>query len=196
MRGTIGCFSEQDVLLCEQHILLPEVSANLRPAGGQLNFEVCLEQVDRLVLVWQARLVRQAACAQQDVAVLGAAMCVILGELLENAFKYRSGGGVQISTGLLPDTWICLVGSQLAAGEAPVLRRLLRRLLVQPSSHLLSTQAELNCLRPGHGQSKLGYLTLLHDYGVSLGWRLSSLSTELLWFEVMARLPLQRDASS
>jgi hypothetical protein len=114
----------------------------------------------------------------------------ILNELVENAVKFNQSGNINVSLGSGREGLICLVSNQITNASVPELREKLREITTGDPEKLLRRRAEENAEDEGREGSGLGYLSIINDYGVSLGWKLDSVSSSTVRIQTMARLPV------
>lgn len=124
-------------------------------------------------------------------AIIGA-VGFVLNELVENALKYGQHGDINVTVGLGREDIVCIVSNPIAKSAVPALRARLEELVQGDPGELLRRQVEANTTRDvKSAESGLGYLLLINDYGVHLGWELSPVSGNI--FSVMARIPLRNE---
>lgn len=107
-------------------------------------------------------------------------------ELVDNALRFNVEGTLTLRCGLMGQQCFCTVGNIVHNDIALALRAHLVALEVGNLGDLLRNQVESTI---GTSKSGLGYLTLLHDYGVRLGWAIEPYSSELVRLWVTAYLP-------
>lgn len=123
------------------------------------------ESASRVALFVDGWLKSSLQCRDLALADLSYAV----NELMENAVKYCAGGGIELSA-TFTDTSLILT-LRHAATPAHAARYLAHahELIKRDPFELLAESVERNALNPEHG-SGLGLLSLLNDYGASLGF--------------------------
>jgi hypothetical protein len=126
-------------------------------------------------------------------AEVSGAVSYVLNELVENAVKFNRSGDINITVGIGKEDLVCLVSNHIANGEVPPLREKLLELSREDPGELLRRQAEANAEDAEATGSGLGYLIIMSDYGVSLGWKLDPVSAQNTCIRTMARLPILKE---
>jgi len=121
------------------------------------------------------------------------AVSYILNELVENAVKFNQNGDINVTVGIGREDLVCLVSNQIMSSTVPKLREKLTELATEDPGELLRRQAEENAENADNEGSGLGYLIIMNDYGVSLGWKLDSVSPNTVCIKTMARLPILKE---
>lgn len=121
---------------------------------------------------------------------LSGAVGYILNELVENAVKFNQSGNINVTLGSGREGLICLVSNQITSASVPELREKLLEITRGDPEKLLRRRAEENAEDEGRAGSGLGYLSIINDHGVSLGWKLDSVSSSTVCIQTMARLPV------
>ena len=121
------------------------------------------------------------------------AVSYILNELVENAVKFNQNGDINVTVGIGREDLVCLVSNQIMSSTIPRLREKLTELATEDPGELLRRQAEENAENAESEGSGLGYLIIMNDYGVSLGWKLDSVSPSTVCIKTMARLPILKE---
>jgi hypothetical protein len=120
-------------------------------------------------------------------------VCFTLHELIENALKYRCGGELIISVGLTASAVVISISNEIVNLELNTLRTLLQKISAKDPGEGLRLQVEANA-NPQNGprtSAGIGYLTLLYDYKISLGWQLTASAVDTTRMTTMAHLPLR-----
>jgi hypothetical protein len=93
-------------------------------------------------------------------------------ELLENAAKFRApaAGDIVVEAGFAGSTFEVSVANFAAAETAARFQALVGELTARDPGEMLIERIEANAGDPAGGGSGLGFLTLMNDYGVRLGW--------------------------
>ena len=118
------------------------------------------------------------------------AVSYILNELVENAAKFNQSGNINVTLGSGSEELICLVSNQITSASVPELREKLLEITTGDPEELLRRRAEENAEDETREGSGLGYLSIINDYGVSLGWKLDSVTSSTVCIQTMARLPV------
>ena len=96
----------------------------------------------------------------------------LINELMENAVKFRKGGDVSVDVDYSGQALTFVVSNQMARESLERFQELLSEICDGDPGELLLAKIEQNALDPDRGhESGLGFLTLMNDYGVGLGWR-------------------------
>jgi hypothetical protein len=114
-------------------------------------------------------------------AEVKSAVSYIANELLENAMKYgveMSPFPISIQIHLSPDLIIFQLTNSIPAQQTEKFHTYIKTLLNSDPGELYITQLEKNALENNHGESGVGLLTMLNDYGAKLGWKFETLSQE------------------
>jgi len=98
----------------------------------------------------------------------------MINEILENAVKFRHGGDIEIRGSLEADTFEMQIVNRIDAPTASRFRALLSEILEREPGELLLERIEENAVDPGSSGSGLGLLTLMSDYGATMGWSFAS----------------------
>lgn len=120
-------------------------------------------------------------------AEAASAVNFVLNELLENALKYKEAGEITVNARIAADEVCCQVSHQIAPDAVAKLREELRRLDDGEPGELLRQQAEENA---GESGSRLGYLTILADYGARMSWQLETASPKTMRLTTQVRFPI------
>ncbi len=109
----------------------------------------------------------------------------ILNELIENTAKYSdaTNKGVEVAVSLGEKDILFEVSNHVSETRAESFLRLARGLLEGNTEELYVTQLEKNT-----DSSGLGYLTMINDYGVSLGFRVSGVGDGVFRVTVQATM--------
>lgn len=118
----------------------------------------------------------------------------VLNELTENAIKFRSKGDVLISSSIGPEEIGFMICNQIAASSVPAFQAILTEITSRDPGELLIERIEQNALNSGSKASGLGFLTIMNDYGVKLGWTFEDGDDkEHVALKTMARLVIRKD---
>ncbi len=123
------------------------------------------------------------------------AISYIANELLENAIKYhtdRSPESISISLFLYEDYIVFQSLNRVEPPSAEQFQAFIRDILTTVDLDTLFAQ-QLEKAATGNGESHMGFLTMICDYGVEFGWGFerSSQLPELVQVEVQAYLSLK-----
>ena len=94
----------------------------------------------------------------------------LVNELLENAVKFRHPGDISISTSIEDGRFEIKVSNLVSRETADRFRPLLEEITTRDPGELLIERIEANAEDASSSASGLGLLTLMSDYGASLGW--------------------------
>ena len=113
----------------------------------------------------------------------------VLNELIENTAKYSNAGDqtVRIRIWLLEEDIIFSLSNFVTAQLAESFARLAREILESNPEELYLKRLERNT-REQEGGSGLGYLTLINDYGIALGFKFEAAGPDLVQVTVQARM--------
>ena len=122
---------------------------------------------------------QQVECDKQ--AEVKSAVSYIANELLENAMKYgveMSPFPISIQIHLNPELIVFQLTNSILFDEAKQFQQHIETLLSCDPQELYIAQLEKNALEEEDGESGLGLLTMLNDYGAKLGWKFEALPQE------------------
>lgn len=128
-------------------------------------------------------------------AEISGTISFVLNELVENAVKFNEAGTITITVGMEREDLICLLSNNIPTDRVEPVRRTLLALTQDTPGELLVQRAETNAGDSGDGGSGLGYLIIMNDYGVSLGWKLDPISATSHSIKTMARIPILNERS-
>ena len=125
-------------------------------------------------------------------AVMEDSVRFISSELLGNAVKFGSGESFDIRVNLHmdQDELRFYVTNALSLQHIEGLKAFIQRLTTEDLNDIYMAQMERNA-QPGSTESRMGYLTMMLDYDVKLGWKFER-NGESNIVTVMARLPVIR----
>ena len=106
------------------------------------------------------------------------AVSYIANELLENGMKYstqRVSCPISIQIHLNPDLIIFQLTNSISVDRTRQFQTHIKTLLNSDPNELYITLLEQNALDENNQESGLGFLTMLNDYGVKLGWKFEPL---------------------
>ena len=118
----------------------------------------------------------------------------LINELMENAVKFRKGGDITVAVDQSDRTLTFVISNLAALEKIEPFQALLSEICQGDPGELLLEKIERNALDPENAQeSGLGFLTLMNDYGVGLGWRFapSPLDAEAHIVHTMARMQIE-----
>ncbi len=113
----------------------------------------------------------------------------VLNELIENTAKYSNAGDqtVSIRIWLLEEDIIFSLSNFVTARLGESFARLAREILESNPEELYLKRLERNT-QEQEGGSGLGYLTLINDYGIALGFKFEAAGPDLVQVTVQARM--------
>jgi len=109
---------------------------------------------------------------QRQIEVKGA-ICYIANELLENVMKFSYAGidcPVNLELYLYQSEFRFYASNAVARKEVEAFQATIQELLSEDLAELYMRRLEDNALAQD-GRSRLGLLTMLHDYGAQLAWK-------------------------
>jgi hypothetical protein len=110
------------------------------------------------------------------------AVSYIANELLENAMKYgveESFHPISIQIHLNPELIVFQLTNTIKEEQTQTLQAYIKNLINSDPNELYIAQLEKNALNDNEeGESGLGFLTMLNDYGAQLGWKFEVLPSE------------------
>ncbi len=121
------------------------------------------------------------------------AVSFIANELLENAMKFSYASDVHlvsIEMFLEKDSVFLYTLNSIDPASAGPFQAFLERLATEDPETLYVEQLEKNASDDTAQGSGLGFLTMLNDYGVTLGWRFDDALGEGLAVTTMVRIPI------
>jgi hypothetical protein len=114
-------------------------------------------------------------------AEIRGAISYIANELLENAMKYNnenSSSPISIQLHLHQDRIILKITNSIYSDNIENFQAYLQEILESDPEELYIRQLEKNAMEGTHSGGKLGYLTMLNDYGAKLGWKFQQVERE------------------
>lgn len=102
------------------------------------------------------------------------AVSYIANELLENAMKFNNdctNYPIGLSLHLQSDRLIFMITNSIASNTVQSFQHYLDKLTNSDTQEMLIAQLEENALEERGTSSRLGYLTMIEDYGAKLGWK-------------------------
>ena len=135
----------------------------------------------------------RAAAERQ--AELKSAISYVANELLENAMKFSyapSQHAIGLAMYLEAEAVSLYVTNSVDPHAVAAFQRTIERLLTEETDTLYMEQLMHNAESDGEGGSRMGYLTMLHDYGATLAWKFapSLQDPEVLTVTTMACLSI------
>lgn len=128
-------------------------------------------------------------------AEISGAIGFVLNELVENAVKFNETGDITVTVGIDREDLVCLISNSVPSSKVAAVKRTLLALTESDPNELLFQRAEANAEDSGDGASGLGYLIIMTDYGVSLGWKLDPVTPTSFSVKTMARIPILNERS-
>ena len=126
-------------------------------------------------------------------AELKSAVSYVANELLENAMKFSyapSQHAISITMYLEAEAVSLYVTNSIDPHAVVVFQQIIERLLTEDIDTLYMEQLMHNAESDSAESSSMGYLTMLHDYGVALAWKFAPAlrDPEVVTVTTMARL--------
>ena len=118
------------------------------------------------------------------------AVSYVANELLENAMKFSyspSHHSVSIEMFLESDVISLYATNSLDPQTLEPFQQYIQCLLTEDLNELYMAQLERNAANDHDGASRLGFLTILNDYGATLAWKFKSLSQDAVTVTTMVR---------
>jgi hypothetical protein len=114
------------------------------------------------------------------------------GELLGNAvkFNYHPEYLIDICLFLHHDELRIYVSNSVRQDDVKKFEALVRRIVTEDTNMLFLEQMERNAAEEGSGQSGIGILTMINDYGLKLSWKFSTDESGVVTVTTLARLPI------
>lgn len=109
------------------------------------------------------------------------AVSYIANELLENAMKFNDDNTnypIGLSLQLQSDRLIFRITNSVAVDSLKTFQSYLEKLTSVNTQEMLIAQLEHNALDDTGNSSRLGYLTMIEDYGAKLGWKFETVQEE------------------
>ncbi len=133
----------------------------------------------------------RAAAERQ--AELKSAVSYVANELLENAMKFSyaaSQHAISIAMYLEAEAVSLYVTNSVAPHAVAAFQQTIARLLTEDTDTLYMEQLTHNAESDNEDGSGMGYLTMLHDYGVALAWKFAPYpqDPDVVTVTTMARL--------
>lgn len=119
----------------------------------------------------------------------------VINELAENAIKFRSAGGIFLSSGFIKNEIVFLIKNHIHYDRVTKFQKLIEELVAaEDPGELLVKKIEENVMNNDNKVSGLGLLTLMSDYQVKLGWEFNHSEYEnSQTLYTMARLKIKKD---
>jgi hypothetical protein len=118
------------------------------------------------------------------------AVSYVANELLENALKFSytpSHHSVSIEMFLEADVIRLYATNSLDPRTLVPFQQYIQRLLLEDPDELYMAQLKRNAADDHDGASRLGFLTMLNDYGATLAWKFKALSQDVVTVTTMVR---------
>jgi hypothetical protein len=118
---------------------------------------------------------------QEHQAELKSAISYIANELLENSMKFndsRASAPIDIALHLRRDRIIFMITNSVAPEKLLSFQAYIQELIAADPAELYIRQLEKNAESEQLEASRLGYLTILNDYGAKLGWKFENYQQE------------------
>ena len=117
----------------------------------------------------------------------------VVNELVENAVKFSMGETVEVTVTIEGEELIALVSNQILAANVHGLREKFRGLVAGDPQEMLIARVEANANNPDAGVSGLGFLTMMADYGATIGWSFDAVADnpQNVLLRTMARLQMR-----
>lgn len=164
----------------------PTLEVTFHAGKLPLSWESCSEVAD-FVSRYAGLIVASAGAAGPALAETEATINYILNELVENGYKFSSGGDVDVRVEIRGPEMVLYVRNRLPTYQVPEARAAFRELLTENPQELFLRRIEENAAADSD-ESGLGFLTILNDYGAELAWRFDPPGdSEYTWLTTMAR---------
>jgi len=117
----------------------------------------------------------------------------IVNELVENAVKFSMGETVEVTVCIEGEELVALVTNEILAVTVDGLVERFRGLVVGDPQDMLIARVEANAVNPDSAVSGLGFLTMMADYGATLGWHFGAVqgNPDNVLLKTMARLQMR-----
>ncbi len=114
------------------------------------------------------------------------------GELLGNAvkFSYSPEYLLEICLFLYHDELRIYVSNSVRPDEIKKFEAFVRRIVTEDTLMLFLEQMEQNAAEEDSGQSGIGILTMINDYGLKLSWKFETDESGVITVTTLARLPI------
>ncbi|MEA5471466.1 slr1658 superfamily regulator [Spirulina sp. 06S082] len=109
------------------------------------------------------------------------AVSYIANELLENAMKFNNdctNYPIGLSLHLQSNCLIFMITNSIASNAVQSFQHYLDQLTNSDTQEMLIAQLEENALEERGTSSRLGYLTMIEDYGAKLGWKFETVEQD------------------
>jgi hypothetical protein len=116
---------------------------------------------------------------------------VIMNELFENAVKFHCPGDVSMASAIVNEDIIFLISNLATTERVLEFEKYLKKLMSEDTDSMLLEKVEASALA-GTKESGLGFLMLMSDYGVLLGWELESVDKDTVQVKTMACLSMYK----
>lgn len=117
----------------------------------------------------------------------------IVNELVENAVKFSMGETVEVTVCIEGEELVALVTNEILAVTVDGLVEKFRGLVGGDPQDMLIARVEANAINPDSAVSGLGFLTMMADYGATLGWYFGAVQSnpDNVLLKTMARLQVR-----
>lgn len=113
-------------------------------------------------------------------------------EMVENAVKFGRGEEILLRAKLLRDHLQVTVTSRAEPEAAQRYQQVVQEIAAGDPLMLLMDRVERNAVEGSSAGSGLGLLSIMTDYGASLGWRFHYVQEAAVSISTMARLPINQ----
>lgn len=111
-------------------------------------------------------------------------------EMIENAVKFGRGQEIELRAKLLREHLQVTVTSRAEPEAAQRYRQVVQEIAAGDPLMLLMERVERNAIEGPSAGSGLGLLSIMTDYGASLGWRFQPVQEASVSISTMARMPI------
>lgn len=152
---------------------------------------------DYLATYWGKFIPCDKGAASNSSAQVRDAVGFASNELMENAMKFSTGninGAIKVSLYLYDsELWIYVTNEMYSRNTAKFIS-FIQRIFTENTSDMYFEQLENNSRNETSGESGLGILTLINDYGVDLSWKFEACgdTADVTAITTLARLPILR----
>jgi len=117
----------------------------------------------------------------------------VVNELVENAVKFSMGDSVEVTVSIEDEELVAVVSNQIRAETVGGLLEKFGGLVAGDPQEMLIARVEANALNPDARVSGLGFLTMMADYGATMGWRFGAVADnpENVLLTTMARIQMR-----
>lgn len=106
-----------------------------------------------------------------EIKDISATVKYVTNELFENSFKFSCGGDIAFSLRIVDGNAVIITANNIEKASIEQLKIRINKLISEDPKTMMIEQMEANAEEKDVLRSGLGYLTMLSDYDIKLGWK-------------------------